>query len=274
MRQPLVVANWKMNLTAPQAVDYCQRLRELLCGERDKPLVAAQPALLLGSQCSALLEITPQVVICPPFTAISTVRDALAGTKVAVGAQNFFPKPNGAYTGEVSIDMLQAAGCQYVIVGHSERRSLFGETAETISLKVKVAVDAGVTPILCVGETMGERSLGLTNKVIGQQLLTCLKLLRPEQLGQVVVAYEPLWAIGSGRSATPKDAAQVAQFVRQKLQRLMDGNTEALRVLYGGSVNPDNMPAFAREPEVDGALVGGASLSADKFAAIASAYGQ
>lgn len=250
MRQPLVVANWKMNMTAPQAADYCLRLRELLGGE-----------------------VPAQVVVCPPYPALQAVRDALAGTGVALGAQNFFPKSNGAYTGEVSIDMLQALDCQYVIVGHSERRALFGETAEIISEKVKVAVESGVTPILCVGETMSERSLGMTNKVIGQQLLTCLKHLRPEQLGYVVVAYEPLWAIGSGRAATPRDAAAVAEFARQKLRRLMDGNTDSLRVLYGGSVNPENMLAFAQEKEVDGALVGGASLNAEKFAAIAKAYG-
>lgn len=250
MRQPVVVANWKMNMTSSQAEEYCLRLRELLGGE-----------------------MPTQVVICPPFPALQAVRDALAGTGVALGAQNFFPKPAGAYTGEVSIEMLQALDCRYVIVGHSERRTLFGETAETISEKVRVAVDAGVTPILCVGETMSERSLGLTGKVIGQQLLTCLKHLRPEQLGQVVVAYEPLWAIGSGRAATAKDAAQVAEYARQKLKRLMDGNTEALRMLYGGSVTPEIMPAFAAEPELDGALVGGASLQPDKFAAIVQAYG-
>lgn len=250
MRQPLVVANWKMNMTAPQATVYCLRLRELLVGQA-----------------------AAQVVVCPPYPALQAVRDALSGSGVALGAQNFFPKPNGAYTGEVSIDMLQALDCQYVIVGHSERRALFGEAAETISEKVRVAVESGVTPIICVGETMSERSLGMTNKVIGQQLLTCLKHLRREQLSRVVVAYEPLWAIGSGRAATPRDAACVAEFAREKLRRLMDGNTDDLRVLYGGSVSPENVLAFAQEEEVDGALVGGASLNVEKFAAIAEAYG-
>jgi len=250
MRQPLVVANWKMNMTAPQAEAYCRRLRELLTDD-----------------------LAAQMVICPPFPSLQAVRDGLAGTGVKLGAQNFFPKPHGAYTGEVSIEMLQALGCEYVIVGHSERRTLFSESAETISEKVKAAVEAGLTPILCVGETMSDRSLGLTNRVIGQQLLTCLKHLRPGQLDRIVVAYEPLWAIGTGRSATPHDAAQVADSARQKLKLLMDGNMESLRVLYGGSVNAENMTAMATEASVDGALVGGASLDPDKFLAIAAAYG-
>ncbi|NLW17962.1 MAG: triosephosphate isomerase, partial [Firmicutes bacterium] len=161
----------------------------------------------------------------------------------------------------------------YVIVGHSERRLRFGETAETIGEKVKVALEHGITPILCVGETMSERSLGMTEKVIGQQLLTCHKHLRPEQLAQVVVAYEPLWAFGTGRTATAKAASQLAKYARQRLQRLMNGDTNAMRILYGGSVNPDNIQEFAAAEGVDGVLVGGASLDADKFAAIARAYG-
>lgn len=250
MRQPLVVANWKMNMTVPQAEAFCLRLREQLTGE----LVA-------------------EMVICPPYPALQAVRDGLAGTGIKLGAQNFFPRPQGAYTGEVSVEMLQALGCEYVIVGHSERRTLFSESAETISEKVKAAVEAGLTPVLCVGETMSDRSLGMTNRVIGQQLLTCLKHLRPGELERVVLAYEPLWAIGTGRAATAHDAAQVADSARQKLKLLMDGNIEALRVLYGGSVSADNMPALTEETAVDGVLVGGASLDPDKFLAIALAYG-
>ncbi len=168
--------------------------------------------------------------------------------------------------------MLKALDCSYVIVGHSERRLHFGETAETIGNKVKVAVEHGITPILCVGETMSERSLGLTEKVIGQQLLTCLKHLRPAELEKVVIAYEPLWAIGTGRSATAEDAAQLAKYIREKLYRLMNGNTDAMRVLYGGSVTPDNIADFARADGVDGALVGGASLDPGKFAPIVRAF--
>ncbi len=251
MRQPLVVANWKMNMTVPEAEEYCRRLQELWQDD-----------------------LAAEVVICPPYPALHAVKNGLAGTGVKLGAQNFFPKPAGAYTGEVSIEMLQALGCEYVIVGHSERRALFAETAETISEKVRAAVDADVTPILCVGETMSERSLGQTNRVIGQQLLTCLKHLQPKELEQVVVAYEPLWAIGTGRAATARDAKHVAEYSRQKLQLLKDGDVAGLRVLYGGSVNPDNMKSFAAQPAVDGALVGGASLSPDKMMGIALAYGK
>lgn len=251
MRQPLVVANWKMNMTSPEAKDYCQRLLGLM----QETVTAAE------------------VVVCPPYTAIETVRAAFQGSDLQVGAQNYFPAPKGAYTGEISISMLQALDCKYVIVGHSERRLRFGETAETIGEKVMVAIEHGITPILCVGETMSERSLGMTEKVIGQQLLTCLKHLRSDQLAQVVVAYEPLWAIGTGRSATAKDAAQLAKYARQRLQRLMNGDTDSMRILYGGSVTPDNIQEFAAAEGVDGVLVGGASLDADKFAAIAGAYG-
>ncbi len=250
MRQPLVVANWKMNMTSPEASVYCQRLRTLM-------QETTTPA---------------EVVVCPPYTAIEVVRAAFVGSDLAVGAQNFYPAPKGAYTGEVSISMLKALDCRYVIVGHSERRLRFGETAETIGEKVKVAVEHGITPILCVGETMSERSLGMTEKVIGQQLLTCLKHLQSDQLAQVVVAYEPLWAIGTGRSATAKDAAQLATYARQRLQRLMNGDTDAMRILYGGSVAPDNIAEFAAADGVDGVLVGGASLDPDKFQAIARAY--
>lgn len=249
MRQPLVIANWKMNKTASEAQDYCSCFRELLGGET-----------------------ATEVAICPPFTALESVGQSLVGTAVKLGAQNFYPKPNGAYTGEVSIGMLKSMGCSFVIVGHSERRSHFGETAETISEKVKVALDNGVTPILCVGETMSEKSLGLTQKVIGQQLLTCLKHVASQDLHKVVIAYEPLWAIGSGRAATVTDAALVADYARQKLQRLLDGNSEAIRVLYGGSVTVDNIKSFAASRSVDGALVGGASLDPEKFAAIVKAY--
>lgn len=250
MRQPLVVANWKMNLTSPEANVYCQHLLGLM----QEVATAAE------------------VVICPPYTAIETVRAAFEDSNLSVGAQNFHPAPKGAYTGEVSISMLKALDCRYVIVGHSERRLRFGETAETIGEKVKVAVESGITPILCVGETMSERSLGMTEKVIGQQLLTCLKHLHSDQLSQVVVAYEPLWAIGTGRSATAKDAAQLAKYARQRLRRLMNGDTNAMRILYGGSVTPENIEEFAAAEGVDGVLVGGASLDPDKFAAIARAY--
>ena len=235
-------------MTSPEAQIYCHSFRRLLDGT------------------------AAEVVVCPPFTALETVRAGLDGSGVKLGAQNFYPKKHGAYTGEISINMLKALGCSYVIVGHSERRLLFGETAETIGKKVLVAVENGIIPILCVGETMSERSLGMTDRVIGQQLLTCLKRLRPEQLEQVVVAYEPLWAIGTGRAATAQDASQVAISARERVQRLMNGNTESMRILYGGSVNPDNIKSFAQAPGVDGALVGGASLDPEKFQAIVSAY--
>jgi triosephosphate isomerase len=249
MRRPLVVANWKMNMTSPQARQFCTTLRELIEGE-----------------------MTAEAVICPPYTSIETVRDSLAGSGVQVGAQDFFPKPLGAFTGQVAIEMLLALDCRYAIVGHSERRQHFQETAETISEKVRVALDHDVIPILCVGESLSERSLGLTQRVVGQQLLTGVKHLQPEELERVVIAYEPLWAIGSGRAATGQDASRVAAFVREKLDRLMNGRTELIRVLYGGSVKPENIAEFAAAPGVDGVLVGGASLDAAKFAALIRAY--
>lgn len=250
MRRPLVAANWKMNMHIKEARSFCARFLEL-CDNSE----------------------AAEAVICPPYTALEAVSTSLEGSDVNVGAQNFFPRDNGAYTGEISASMLLDLGCRYVIIGHSERRSLFVEKAETISEKVKVAVEAGLTPILCVGETMGERSLGQTERVVGQQLLTCLKLLSPDQLANVVIAYEPLWAIGSGRAATPADANRVAILMRERLKRMMYGDVDKLRILYGGSVSPENAALFAQASDLDGALVGGASLDPEKFASIVKAYG-
>lgn len=252
MRQPLVVANWKMNMTTPEALLFCEDFRGLY-----------------GAATGAA-----ELVICPPFTAIETVGRALGDMGLNLGAQDFYPGQGGAFTGEISIQMLKALDCRYIIVGHSERRLHFGETAEIIGEKVKYALAEGVTPIVCVGETMSERSLGMTKKVIGQQLLTCLKNLPAEKLCKIVIAYEPLWAIGSGRSATAEDAAQMALYARQRLQKIFNVEGRAIRILYGGSVTPANIADFAVAEGVDGALVGGASLVAKSFAEIALAYGE
>ncbi len=214
------------------------------------------------------------VVICPPFTAIHAVRETVGGAGVAIGGQDLYWEAEGAFTGQIAPGMLVEAGCSHVIVGHSERRKLFGETDETVNKKLVAALGAGLTPILCVGETLGDRDAGRTEQVIWAQLTRGLEGHAPEAIMKMVVAYEPVWAIGTGRTATPAQAQEVHAFIRAFLAKRGDGVDAVVRVLYGGSVKPDNTAALMAGPDVDGALVGGAALDPASFAAIARAAAQ
>ncbi len=247
MRPPLIAGNWKMNGLLREA-------RELAAGIR-KALEGAPPE--------------PEVVLCPPFPALPTVREALEGSPLRLGAQNMHWEPKGAYTGEVSPPMLKDVGCTHVILGHSERRHILGETHEMINRKVKAALAAGLTPIFCIGELLEERTMGVTHEVVERQVSKGLDGVAAEDLPRVVVAYEPVWAIGTGRTATPRQAQEVHHYVRKLLSRR--GGAEAaarVRILYGGSVKPDNIRELMSEEDVDGALVGGASLEVTSFAKI------
>jgi triosephosphate isomerase len=213
-----------------------------------------------------------EVVLCPPFTALAAVARVIAGSPVALGAQDVHWEREGAYTGEISPEMLRDLGCRYVIIGHSERRQYFAETDERVNRKTGAALAGGLTPIVCIGETLAEREAGRAAEVVAGQVKGALSGLAPEQVRGVVLAYEPIWAIGTGRTATPLQAAEMHARVRRTIAELCGRDVaEQIRILYGGSVGPENASALLREPEIDGALVGGASLRADAFAAIARA---
>jgi len=246
VRKPLIAGNWKMYQTTGQAVALVERLRALL-------------AEIAGVD----------VVVCPPFTAMQAVAEALKGSRIGLGAQNMHWEGEGAYTGEVSPVMLTDLGCRYVILGHSERRQHFGETDLNVNRKVRAALRHHLAPILCVGETFGEREEGRTFPVVEGQLRGGLSDIPPQAGEGIVVAYEPVWAIGTGHTATPEQAATVHAFIRKQLGELWgEAAGRAVRILYGGSVKPDNIDALMAAPEIDGALVGGASLKADAFARI------
>ncbi len=211
------------------------------------------------------------VVLCPPFTALAEVHLLLAGTTIGLGGQDLYWESEGAFTGEVSGPMLRSAGCTHVLVGHSERRQYFGETDETVAKKTRAALDAGLTPIVCLGETLAEREGGRTAEVVARQFDAGPgKILGPDAAG-IVLAYEPVWAIGTGRNATPEQAAEVHALLRQRAVALWGRAADRLRILYGGSVKPDNAAALFDQPELDGALVGGASLTPAAFLPIVRA---
>ena len=244
----LVVGNWKMNKSVSEA-------REL----------ASAIAARVGDGAGA--DAGVEIVVCPPYVALDAVGKVLAGSRVAVGAQNLHSESHGAFTGEVSAPMLVDI-CQYVIVGHSERRSQFGEADMDINLKVKAALDAGLRPILCVGEDLDQRGASNANAVVEEQL--CAGLRDAPSAGRAVVAYEPVWAIGTGKSATPQVAQEMMAHIRATLAALCGAEAAAaMPLLYGGSVNAGNAGDYIRQPDVNGVLVGGASLDADSFADIA-----
>ncbi len=243
MRRPLLVANWKMYKTGSEARAY---VRELL-GLIPDPLVG-------------------EVVLAPPFPALEGVAALLEGSPVGLAAQNLWGTDEGAFTGEVSPAMLRAAGCRYVIVGHSERRHHFGETDALIRQKVAAALRHDLAPILCVGERLEEREARQTFDVVLRQLREGLTDVA--SVDSVVVAYEPVWAIGTGRTATPEQAAEVHAALREAVRARHGSQAESLRILYGGSVTPENLASLLAEKEVDGALIGGASLRADRFASM------
>lgn len=249
-RTPFVAGNWKMYKTIPEAVALVQELRTLLDG-------------LAGCE----------VAVCPPFTALAAVRQALAGSTIRLGAQDMHWEEQGAFTGEISPLMLQEL-CEYVIIGHSERRTLFGETDEAVNKKLHAALAHGLKPIVCVGENLEQNRAGETERFVGQQVRAAFAGIPAEQAVWVTVAYEPIWAIGTGIPATGEDANTIIQrAVRGTLATLYGEETaQTIRIQYGGSVKPDNIAEFVRQPEIDGALVGGASLRAQDFAAIVRAF--
>ncbi|HXF56138.1 MAG TPA: triose-phosphate isomerase [Actinomycetota bacterium] len=249
-RRPIIAANWKMHKTHLEAIQAVQKLSYLL-DRKDAERV--------------------EVVICPPFTALRSVQVLLQGDRLpyALGAQDVHWEDQGPYTGEVSAPMLAALSCRYVIVGHSERRRGFGETDEVVARKLRAVLRAGMAPILCVGETLEEREAGRTEERVVAQVQAALRGLPAEQAASVVVAYEPVWAIGTGRTAHPADAGEVAGLIRKTVAQLhTEDAAGSLRVQYGGSVTPGNIRDFMAHPEVDGALVGGASLDPEEFALI------
>jgi triosephosphate isomerase len=245
-RTPYIAANWKMNKTVAEAADFIDALL---------PRIAATQN---------------DVVICPPFLALSEVVERSRGSAVTVAAQNMHQAESGAFTGEVSAAMLVEADVSAVILGHSERRQYFGETDEALAEKVPVALAAGLTPILCVGESDEQREAGRTEEVVGGQLRADLAGVEAGKLAEVVIAYEPIWAIGTGKTATAEQAQEVCAFIRGAIAEL-GGDGEAVRILYGGSVKPANAAELLALPDVDGALVGGASLDPNDFAAIVEA---
>ena len=246
MRRPLIAGNWKMFKTVQEAVAFVKELR---------PLVGAVTDV--------------DIVVAPTFTALHAVADALRGANIGVSAQNLYWEREGAFTGEISAGMIKEAGAAYVIIGHSERRRLFGETDATVNRKAVAALCAGLTPIVCVGETLEEREANDTLDVLDRQIKNGLDGLTPAQATEVVVAYEPVWAIGTGRNATAAQAGEAHAHIRKRLRQWFGGDAaDRCPVIYGGSVKPDNIREIIAEPDVDGALVGGASLDVKSFADI------
>mgnify|MGYP000162133646 FL=1 len=246
MRVPLIVGNWKMHGLREEARALARAVHE---GVRN----------LHGRE----------VGIAPPFTALTTVAEALAGSAVTLGAQNMHWEERGAFTGEISPLMLRDAGCRFVILGHSERRQYFGEDDASVHRKVRAALAHELTPIVCVGETLSEREAGQTLDVVGRQVRGALLGLQADAIRHVVVAYEPVWAIGTGRVATPQQAQEVHCWIRNLLAETFGSVAEEVRILYGGSVKPENIDELMAEADIDGALVGGASLQAESFVRIA-----
>ena len=249
MRTPLIAGNWKMNTETASAT-------ELASAIASKSADAADVELL----------------VCPPSVYLTSVRDSLGNARVGLGAQNMYYEAKGAFTGEISAAMLKDIGATYVILGHSERRHILGETDAEINKKTKAALDAGLKPIVCVGELLEEREAGKTAEVIRQQFEGSLADISADEMASVVIAYEPVWAIGTGKVATPEQAEEVHADLRKQLaSRYNDEVADKVRILYGGSVKPDNANDLLALPNVDGALIGGASLKADDFMAIAAA---
>ena len=249
MRTAVVAGNWKMYTTAAEAGKLVRSL---------KPLVSELRSV--------------EIAVCPPFPYLIRVADEIRGSAILLGAQNMHWEEEGAFTGEVSPKMLMDAGCHFVILGHSERRQYFGETDDKINRKIRKALETGLWPIVCVGETLQEREGGLTEKVVREQLEGCFKGFSSEDLKKIVIAYEPVWAIGTGKNATPEQAQDVHRFIRTWLSNAFGRETaETVRIQYGGSVKPENAETLMSQPDLDGALVGGASLKAEAFAAIVRA---
>lgn len=245
-RKKLIAANWKMYKNLPQTREFFAGFLPLISGhDRD------------------------EIVVCPPYVDLNAALEAAKDSMVAIGAQNVYWKDEGAFTGEISPTMLVGIGCTHVIIGHSERRQYFGETDDTVNLKLKAALEHELTPIVCVGEVLEEREAGMTEDVLRRQCVRAFHAISRKKAAKLVIAYEPVWAIGTGKTATPQMASDAHRLIRAEAAKAFGEEfAEALRILYGGSVKPDNATALMSEEEIDGALVGGASLDPKSFAAI------
>lgn len=248
LRKAVIAGNWKMNKTRPEAKALIEEL---------KPLVA-------GAGCG--------VVICVPYTNLETALSLTEGTNIGVGAENCHWEKSGAFTGEISADMLAEMGVKYVVIGHSERRQYFGETNATVNKRVRAALDAGLRPIVCVGELLAQRELGVTDEIVGLQTKAALAGVTKQELGRIIIAYEPVWAIGTGKTATAEQANEVCHYIREVVAGLYDrAAADGLTIQYGGSMNAKNAAELLKQPDVDGGLIGGASLKAADFTAIVNA---
>jgi triosephosphate isomerase len=246
MRKPVIAGNWKLFKTIGEATALVKELKTLVANNNGV-----------------------EIVVAPVFTALSRVSEAIAGSNINLASQNCYWEEEGAFTGEVAPKLLKDAGCSHVIIGHSERRQYFGETDITVNKKTKAVIAAGLTAIVCVGETLAERESEKTFSVIETQIKSGLEGLSPDVVAKLIIAYEPVWAIGTGKTASDEQAQEVHFFIRNLVARLFDNSTsDAVRILYGGSVKPDNVKGLMAQSDIDGALVGGASLKADSFAAI------
>ena len=243
MRIPLIAGNWKMNLTREEAKDLAQKIKDGID-----------------------LTLKHEVLLAPSFTNLETVKKVIKETKILLAAQNMFWEEKGAFTGEVSPIQLKDIGCNYVIIGHSERRNIFGETDEIINKKIKSALKNEINVIMCIGETLTERETGKTYEVLRKQLENGLKEIDKNSISKIVIAYEPVWAIGTGKTATPTQAEEAHMFIREKIKDLYDRDiSDKIRILYGGSVKAENIDDLMAQKNIDGVLVGGESLKADKF---------
>ena len=247
MRKKVIAGNWKMNKDLTESQNLISKLTSGLNGE----------------------EVNCDVIICPPYTSLSEASSLLKDTVVKLGAQNMYYEESGAFTGEISASMLKSVGCEYVILGHSERRAIFGEKDELINKKIKKALESGLKPILCVGETLEQRESEITKDVIKVQVVEGLKDLTADDLKNIIIAYEPVWAIGTGKTASPQQAQEVHEFIRTLIKDNFSAETaENIVIQYGGSVKPENASELLSQNDIDGALVGGACLKADSFISI------
>lgn len=246
MRTPIIAGNWKMNKTASEARGFFSEFIKLIKDVKDV-----------------------EIIIAPPFTALSAAVDAVKDTKIKISAQDMFWEEKGAFTGEISPIMIKDAGCSHCIIGHSERRQFFGDTDEAVSKKIKAALKFGLIPIVCIGENLKQREANKTMKVIETQLQGGLTGFSENDMDKIILAYEPVWAIGTGKTATPAQAQEVHKFIRDYIKKKAgDKIADGMRILYGGSVTPENIKGLMTEEDIDGALVGGASLKPDSFAGI------
>ena len=245
-RKAFIAGNWKMFKTCAEAVETAKQLKDLVAKVSD-----------------------PEVMIAPPYTALARVAEALEGSRILLGALNLHWEKEGAYTGEISAPMLVSAGCRYIIIGHSERRQYFGETDQSVNKKINAAISHDLAPVFCIGESENERETGQTFSVLDKQVKKGLEGIFVDNVNSLVIAYEPVWAIGTGKTATSKQAQEVHHFLRTLLSDLFGKATAAsIRILYGGSVKPENISELMARPDIDGALVGGASLNAETFSKI------